>query len=77
MQLLTYFDSPSTFNELILNIDDDQCLRFEAVKWTYFKIKFLQLFSPKIRLFNRDPRVLPVLLAVEIKNTEKFSCQKS
>lgn len=52
MQLLTYFDSPSTFNnELILNIDDDQCPRFEAVKWTYFKIKFLQLFSPKIRLF--------------------------
>lgn len=75
MQLLTYVDSPSTFNELILNIDDDQCPRFEAVKWTYFKIKFLQLFSPKIRLFNS--RVLPVLWAVEIKNTEKFSCQKS
>lgn len=51
MQLLTYFDSPSTFNELILNIDDGQCPRFEAVKWTYFKIKFLQLFSPQVRLF--------------------------
>lgn len=51
MQLLTYFDSPNTFNELILNIDVDQCPRFEAVKWTNFKIKFLQLFSPQIRLF--------------------------
>lgn len=44
MQLLTYFDSPSTFNELILNIDDDQCPRFEAVKYNYS--------PPKLDYFN-------------------------